>query len=118
MKNPIQDKLTSRLKNILTMAAKASQELGAARIGTEHILYGMTQETGSLAYSVLKKFGLTAEFVRGELTNMPKTAHWREELSPHTRAVFEKGARMAFQYHHRYIGTEHVLFGIFSNNEC
>jgi len=118
MKNPIQDKLTSRLKNILTMAAKTSQELGAARIGTEHILYGMTQETGSLAYSVLKKFGLTAEFVRGELQNMPKTAHWREELSPHTRAVFEKGARMAFQYHHRYIGTEHVLFGILSNREC
>lgn len=100
------------------MAAKSSQEMKHAHIGTEHVLYGMTQETGSLAYSVLKKFGLTPEFMRGELENLPKAAHWKEELSPHTRAVFEKGARTAFQYHHRYIGTEHVLFGIVSNREC
>ncbi|MBI4021951.1 MAG: Clp protease N-terminal domain-containing protein [Candidatus Andersenbacteria bacterium] len=89
MKHPIHDKLTSRLKNILTTAAKTSQELKHGRIGSEHILYGMTQEAGSLAYSILKKFGLTAEFVRQELGALPKTAHWREELSPHTRAVFE-----------------------------
>jgi ATP-dependent Clp protease ATP-binding subunit ClpC len=118
MKNPIQDKLTSRLKNILTNAAKVSQEMKHAHIGSEHILHGMTQETGSLAYSIIKKFGLTAEFVQQELAALPKTAHWREELSPHARAVFEKGARTAFQYHHRYIGTEHILFGILSNKEC
>lgn len=117
MKNPIQDKLTSRLKNILTNATKTSQEMKHARIGTEHVLYGMTQEAGSLAYSILKKFGLTPEFVREELDKMAKTAHWKEELSTHTRTVFEKGARTAFQYHHRYIGTEHILFGILSLKE-
>ena len=117
MKNPIQDKLTSRLKNILTNATKTSQEMKHARIGTEHILYGMTQEAGSLAYSILKKFGLTPEFVHEELGKMAKTAHWKEELSAHTRTVFEKGARTAFQYHHRYIGTEHILFGILSLKE-
>ena len=118
MKNPIQDKLTSRLKNILTNATKTSQEMKQARIGTEHVLYGMTLEAGSLAYSILKKFGLTPEFVRGELDKIAKTAHWQEELSAHTRTVFEKGARTAFQYHHRYIGTEHILFGILSLKDC
>src|SRR3989344_2326312 len=112
MDNPIQDKLTSRLKNVLTAAAKITQELKHKRIGSEHILYGMMQETGSLAYSILKKFGFTPEFIRTELEHLEKSAAWKEELSPHTRAVFEKGARTAFQYHHRYIGTEHVLFGI------
>ncbi|MEX2054951.1 MAG: Clp protease N-terminal domain-containing protein, partial [Candidatus Andersenbacteria bacterium] len=114
MENPIQDKLTSRLKNVLSTAAKISQELKHRRIGTEHILYGMMQETGSLAYSILKKFGLTPEFLRTELERAEKSATWKEELSPHTRAIFEKGARTAFQYHHRYIGTEHVLFGMLS----
>lgn len=118
MKHSIHDKLTSRLKNILSTAARMSQELKQAHIGTEHVLYGMTQETGSLAYSILKKFGLTPEFVRTELERDPKTAHWKEELSPHTRTVFEKAARTAFQYHHRYIGTEHVLFGILSLKDC
>ena len=118
MDNPIQDKLTSRLKNVLSTAAKVSQELKAARIGTEHILYGMMQETGSLSYSILKKFGFTPEFIRSELEAMEKSAKWKEELSPHARSVFEKAARTAFQYHHRYIGTEHVLFGILSVKEA
>lgn len=117
MENPIQDKLTSRLKNVLSTAAKASQELRAAKIGTEHILYGMVQETGSLSYSILKKFGFTPEFIRSELEAMEKSPKWKEELSTHARSVFEKAARTAFQYHHRYIGTEHVLFGVLSVKE-
>ena len=114
MKNPIQDKLTSRFKNILSTAAKTSKELKHSRIGTEHVLYAMTQEAGCLAYSILKKFGLTSEFIMEELKKMPKTAHWQEELSPNTRTIIEKGARTAFQYHHRYIGTEHVLYSMLS----
>ena len=46
---------------------------------------------------------------------MDKKGPWKEELSPNTRKAFEKAARTAFQYHHRYIGTEHVLFGLLSN---
>ncbi len=118
MDNPIQDKLTSRLKNVLSTAAKISQELKSPRIGTEHILYGMMQETGSLSYSILKKFGFTPEFIRSELEAAEKSPKWKEELSPHARSVFEKAARTAFQYHHRYIGTEHVLFGILSVKEA
>ncbi len=112
MEKPIQDKLTSRLKNVLATASKISQELSHRHIGTEHVLYGMAQESGSLAYSILKKFGLTPEFVLSELAAMDKGNGWKEELSAHTRAAFEKGARTAFQYHHRYIGTEHILYGI------
>ncbi len=112
MEKPIQDKLTSRLKNVLATASKISLELSHRHIGTEHVLYGMAQESGSLAYSILKKFGLTSEFVLTELAAMDKGNGWKEELSAHTRAAFEKGARTAFQYHHRYIGTEHILYGI------
>src|SRR3989344_2054401 len=117
MDNPIQDKLTSRLKNVLTAAAKISQELKHKRIGSEHILYGMMQESGSLSYSILKKFGFTPEFIRNELEGLPKGTPWKEELSPHTRSAFEKGARTAFQYPHRYIGTEHILYGLLSIKE-
>src|SRR3989344_7499190 len=118
MDNPIQDKLTSRLKNVLTAAAKITQELKHKRIGSEHILYGMMQESGSLSYSILKKFGFTPEFIRTELEAMQKANAWKEELSPNTRAAFEKAARTAFQYHHRYIGTEHVLFGMLQIKDC
>ncbi len=115
MENPIQDKLTSRLKSVLSAASKVSQELEHEHIGTEHVLYGMMVEAGSLAYSMLKKFGFTPEFIRTELERMEKRGPWKEELSSNTRAAFEKAARTAFQHHHRYIGTEHLLFGILSN---
>lgn len=118
MEKPIQDKLTSRLKNVLATASKISKELSHRDIGTEHILYGMVQESGSLSYSILKKFGLTPEFILHELEAMDKGNGWKEELSPHTRAAFEKGARTAFQYHHRYIGTEHILYGILTLKDC
>lgn len=118
MEKPIQDKLTSRLKNVLATASKISKELSHRDIGTEHILYGMVQESGSLSYSILKKFGLTSEFILHELEAMDKGNGWKEELSPHTRAAFEKGARTAFQYHHRYIGTEHILYGILTLKDC
>ncbi|HSX24474.1 MAG TPA: ATP-dependent Clp protease ATP-binding subunit [Candidatus Andersenbacteria bacterium] len=112
MEKPILDKLTSRLKSVLASASRVSEELQHRHVGTEHLVYGMLQESGSLAYSILKKFGLTPEFVRNELDLMEKGNGWKEELSAHTRAAFEKGARTAFQYHHRYIGTEHILYGI------
>ena len=112
MEKPILYKLTSRLKSVLASASRVSEELQHHHVGTEHLLYGMLQESGSLAYSILKKFGLTPEFVRNELDLMEKGSEWKEELSSHTRASFEKGARTAFQYHHRYIGTEHILYGI------
>ncbi len=115
MDSPIQDKLTSRLKNVLSAASKISQELGHEHIGTEHVLYGMMSESGSLAYSMLKKFGFTPEFIRTELERMEKRGPWKEELSANTRAAFEKAARVAFQFHHRYIGTEHLLFGLLAN---
>lgn len=115
MDNPIQDKLTSRLKNVLSAASKISQELSHEHIGTEHVLYGMMVEPGSLAYSMLKKFGFTPEFIRTELERMEKRRPWKEELSANTRAAFEKAAKVAFQFHHRYIGTEHLLFGLISN---
>lgn len=118
MKSPIHDKLTSRLKNVLANASRVSHELQHRHIGSEHILYGMMQENGSLSYSILKKFGFTPEFVRTELEAMPKASSWKEELSAHTRTIFEKAARTAFQFHHRYIGTEHVLFGILSLKDC
>jgi len=118
MKNPLNDKLTSRLKNVLSTASRISKDMKHREIGTEHILYGMMQETGSLAGSILKKFGFTPEFIRTELERMEKSDKWKEELSEHSRAVFEKAARTAFQHRHRYIGTEHVLHTMLNMKEA
>ncbi len=114
---PIQDKLTTRLKHVLTTAAEVASELQQGEIATEHLLYGMTRETGSIAATVLRKFNLTPEYVRTELETLPRHGTFREVLAQDSEKAFEKAARVAFENQHRYIGTEHLLFGILTQKE-
>lgn len=118
MKNfPIQDKLTTRLKHVLATASQVSNDLQHGEIGTEHLLYGMTKETGSIASTILRKFNITPEYLRTELETLPRQNSFREILSVEAEKAFEKAARVAFEHQHRYIGTEHLLFGIISQKE-
>jgi len=118
MKNfPIQDKLTTRLKHVLATASQVSSDLQHGEIGTEHLLYGMTKETGSIAATILRKFKITPEYLRTELETLPRQTNFREILSDQAEKAFEKAARVAFEHQHRYIGTEHLLFGIISQKE-
>ena len=115
---PIQDKLTTRLKHVLATASEVASELSQGEIGTEHLLFGMTKETGSIAATVLRKFNITPENVRTELETMPRREQFREVLAQDAEKAFEKAARVAFEHQHRYIGTEHLLFGMLSQKEC
>jgi ATP-dependent Clp protease ATP-binding subunit ClpC len=118
MKNfPIQDKLTTRLKHVLATASQVSADLQHGEIDTEHLLYGMTKETGSIAATILRKFNITPEYLRTELETLPRQANFREILSDQAEKAFEKAARIAFEHQHRYIGTEHLLFGIISQKD-
>lgn len=115
---PIQDKLTTRLKHVLAVASEVAAELSQGEIGTEHLLFGMTKETGSIAATVLRKFNITPEYIRTELETMPRREPFREVLAQDAEKAFEKAARVAFEHQHRYIGTEHLLFGMLSQKEC
>ncbi|MDO8512697.1 MAG: ATP-dependent Clp protease ATP-binding subunit [bacterium] len=118
MKNfPIQDKLTTRLKHVLATASQVSNDLQHGEIDTEHLLYGMTKETGSIAATILRKFNITPEYIRTELETLPRKTGFREVLSDQAEKAFEKAARIAFEHQHRYIGTEHLLFGIISQKD-
>jgi len=118
MKNfPIQDKLTTRLKHVLATASQIASDLQHGEIGTEHLLYGMTKETGSIASTILRKFNITPEYLRTELETLPRQTNFREILSDQAEKAFEKAARVAFEHQHRYIGTEHLLYGIISQKE-
>jgi ATP-dependent Clp protease ATP-binding subunit ClpC len=114
----IQDRLTTRLKHVLVSAAQAASALRHTHIRTDHLLFGLVRERGSIAHTVLTKHGVTREFVETELERAPSTGPFRRELSPHASKSLERAARIAFQHRHRYIGTEHLLLGILSQKDC
>ena len=114
---PIQDKLTTRLKNVLAEASRAAAELRHANIGSEHLLFALAKENGSIAATLLRKFRVSPDYLHTELKTLAVASHPSDTLAPDAEKTLERSARTAFEHQHRYIGTEHLLHGILTSKE-
>lgn len=120
MENFINEKFSTRAKNALKVAQNIAKELGHARIGVEHLIFGILAEKSSFAAEVLQKNHVTEELIRQELIR--RNAALREEaktaISDDLRKTLEKAAIVAAKYQYQFIGTEHFLFGIVDDNSA
>jgi hypothetical protein len=115
------ERFTERAKKTLTLAQEEAEKSGHSYIGTEHLLLGLLRGEGSLAYHVLKNFGVELQTVREVVENVLN----REEriivqqIIPTSRVKkvieisFEEAKRMG----HNYVGTEHLLLGLMIERE-
>lgn len=69
--------MTPRLRAVIEHAAAAALRGGAVYIGSEHLLYGITEESGSAAYKLLSSQGIAPTELHTELT--PLTAPEKKE---------------------------------------
>ena len=67
---PIGNKFSTRLKNVLTSAQHITDRSGDHFIDTAHLLYGLAKEEGGIAREVLMGFKFTPEIAANFL--MPK----------------------------------------------
>ena len=63
-------KFTSRAQKALEIANNIAQELGHSYIGTEHILYGLTEEGAGVAARVLENQGINSEDVKSKIEEL------------------------------------------------
>jgi len=101
----------------VTLAGEEARMLGAAQIGTEHILLGLIGEGGGVAGRVLAVLGVSLETARqqaGEIFGRRPGASPGGPIpaSPQTRNVLELALREALKLGHNYVGTEHLLLGL------
>lgn len=54
---------TPRMRKVMTMAHLEAERAGARRIGTEHVLLALLEESGGLAFTILNRMGVTREAV-------------------------------------------------------
>ena len=108
-------KLTNTAQNVLEIAKEIAIELGHNYIGTEHLLYGLTEEDNGVASKVLENQNINSENVLEEIENLIG----REEknitslgFTPRTKRVLENAFVEARKLDSDYIGTEHILIGI------
>lgn len=113
----IQDKFTSNLKSVIKCAEKISGELGHGYIGTEHIVYGILSQKGSLGSNVLGAGEVNLKNLHDILDSIPKVKKWKAVLSDELRNVFKKTVLVASRYKHSHVGTEHLLYAILDTND-
>jgi ATP-dependent Clp protease ATP-binding subunit ClpC len=87
-------------------------------VGTEHVLLGLFAEPEGIAAKVLVAAGLTGDRVEAAilaLTPRGDAEVGAPPFTPRTAACLEKALDEALQLGHNYIGTEHILLGLFTD---
>ena len=121
MGSNILNKFTTHLKRALAAASEFAAQEHHKTVNPEHLLYGIALQRGSLASEILLKGGLDVERVKllirekaaisGEPL-LPTAKPRLPRLSTLSKRSIEKAGVIASKYHHKYIGTEHLLSGL------
>lgn len=114
MKADILQKFTTHLRQSLKNSFKVALELRHMEIAPAHLLYGLSNQRGSLAGEILGREGITKDKVVEILTTLPKGGTGEELpfLSQEAQEVLERAAVASLDHGHRYIGTEHLLYSL------
>lgn len=118
--NDILDKFTNHLKGVLTRALVHVVENGGETISPTHLLWALGLQQGSIGSEILSKGGVAQETLRSLVNDrpsadLPQTANAARAtplLSEESKKVIEKAVLSASMHEHKYVGTEHLLFGI------
>jgi len=119
------DYFSERAKKVVSEAAQKANEVGAKKVDTEHLLWGISEEE-EVGEPMLDKLGIKIEELQGYLDeNMEKGDGDEEEkpemqmvdFTPRAKKVFELAFRQSQELGDSYIGPEHILLGIIAEGE-
>jgi ATP-dependent Clp protease ATP-binding subunit ClpC len=88
-------------------------------LGTEHILVGLIEEDSSIAAAVLRQFSVDVKLVRKEINIEVTDTEKRGSipLTKRAKQLLESAVEEAAQMRHNYIGPEHILLGLLSDED-
>jgi hypothetical protein len=116
---PSLGRYTNRAREVFTGSIDAARGLGHAFVGTEHILLALFPP-GGIAATLLTESGLTeANVAAAVVARAPRgTAGAAEPVfTPRAAQVFSHALSEALTMGHNYIGTEHLVLGLFRDPE-
>jgi ATP-dependent Clp protease ATP-binding subunit ClpC len=115
---------TGHALNSLALSRQEAQRRGQPR-GPEHILLGLTAESDSIAARALQRLGISPEAVRQQAEQITSQANPgprpgripRTPVTSQARRMWNATLDEAVAHGHDYIGTEHILLAIFSDQD-
>lgn len=114
-------RFTGKAQTALNNALSFSGELGHTYVGTEHILLGLISVEDGIAGRILRNRGLELNAVKELISatvgrGSPSTVS-AADMTPMTKKIIEESAYTASRLGHNYIGTEHILAAIVSEDD-
>jgi uncharacterized protein (TIGR03435 family) len=113
------ERFTERARRALFFAREESSQLGSICIDTEHLLLGLIRDGKGLTNRLFADAGIALDDIRDEvLRRVParsKTSTSQEiPFSAAAQRVLQHSAEEADRLLHDYLGTEHLLLGLLS----
>ncbi len=115
------ERFTERARMVVVHAQEEARHFNHNYIGTEHMLLGLLREDEGVAARALGSLNVTLDEVREQVESI--VGYGMEETSghapftPRSKRHLEFALREALRLGHSYIGTEHILLGLVSENE-
>ncbi len=121
------ERFTDRARTVVAAAQHVALDLGDKEVTTLHLLLGLFSEPEGIAGRVLAAMNVTEASVRAAAPARGPAASPGESGDQPTKATqaFSAGARralgdalaVALEMGHNYIGTEHILLGLYRNED-
>lgn len=114
------EKFTKEAKQALIVAQDTAKQMTSSYVGTEHLLIGVLSQKSSLGASILNEFGVSLDNVQlvlksvGRVTSTQMKPGQQGGLSGFAKKVIEDAVKCAHEHEHSFVGTEHLLFAVVS----
>jgi len=107
-------RFTQRTREVIGLAVERSRAMGAAHVGTEHLLHGVLAEGTNLALHVLRAVEVDPDRVSRELARREPTdgGNVPERFGGDAANALELTVTEALTLGHNYVGCEHLLLGL------
>jgi Clp amino terminal domain, pathogenicity island component len=120
--NPTFERFTQRARRVLSGSETEARNLGHGFVGTEHILLALFEVPDSVAVKVLDEAGISKSMVEEHVLEMIKrvtpAGSGKLPFTPRANAVLRNAVEIALQLGHNYVGTEHILLGLFGDEDA
>ena len=112
------DRFTDLSRHSIVLAQEAARTHKHDFIGTEHILLGLLGEPRGLAYQVLMAKTESEQRIRAAIEEAmqpsgKKAPRGHIPFRPESKEVIEQATRASADLGHDFVGTEHLLLGLF-----
>ena len=113
---------TEKANTALNSSIKTASALGHTYVGSEHILCGLLSDESGVAGHILQKQGISKEGVITKIqqsvgSGIP-TNLGVSDFTPRGKRILENALTEARKENSAFVGTEHILFAMLSDEEC